>query len=178
MHPQEIPIGLGMIASVTRNEGHKIAFLDLNAHRIPLQVAAQEIMIDDYDIIGIGGLSSQYQDIRNILPICRQIHPDAIIVAGGGFVTYMPDKMLRLRPEIDIIVIGEGEDAWKDLLKAAPKKDLASSLSSSIFDGCGGKLGGTKEELDDYLQNYNYKVTINTKRPPQLVLKKEEYYVS
>ena len=125
MHPQEIPIGLGMIASVTRNEGHKIAFLDLNAHRIPLQVAAQEIMIDDYDIIGIGGLSSQYQDIRNILPICRQIHPDAIIVAGGGFVTYMPDKMLRLRPEIDIIVIGEGEDTWKDLLKAAPKKDFS-----------------------------------------------------
>ena len=34
------------------------------------------------------------------------------------------------------------------------------------------------EELDDYLQNYNYKVTINTKRPPQLVLKKEDYYVS
>ena len=28
------------------------------------------------------------------------------------------------------------------------------------------------EELDDYLQNYNYKVTINTKRPPQLVLKR------
>ena len=34
------------------------------------------------------------------------------------------------------------------------------------------------EELDDYLQNYNYKVTNNTKRPPQLVLKKEDYYVS
>jgi len=33
------------------------------------------------------------------------------------------------------------------------------------------------EELDDYIQNYNYKVTINTKRSPQLVLKKEEYYV-
>ena len=28
------------------------------------------------------------------------------------------------------------------------------------------------EQLDDYLQNYNYKVTINTKRPPQLVLKR------
>ena len=33
------------------------------------------------------------------------------------------------------------------------------------------------EELDDYLQNYNYKVTINTKRPPQLVLKRREDYV-
>ena len=99
--------------------------MDLNAHRVSLQVAAQEIAIDDYDIIGIGGLSSQYQDIRNILPVCRQIHPDALIVAGGGFVTYMPDKMLRLRPEIDIIVIGEGEETWKDLLKAAPKKDFS-----------------------------------------------------
>ena len=34
------------------------------------------------------------------------------------------------------------------------------------------------EELDDYLQKYNYKVTINTKRPPQLVLKRRDYYVS
>ena len=46
------------------------------------------------------------------------------------------------------------------------------------------------EELDNYLQNYNYKVTINTKRPAQLVTdrvrynsnknvtKWEDYYVS
>ena len=34
------------------------------------------------------------------------------------------------------------------------------------------------EQLDDYLQNYNYKVTINTKRPPQLVTNRRDYYVS
>ena len=34
------------------------------------------------------------------------------------------------------------------------------------------------EELDNYLQNYNYKVTINTKRPPQLVTNRRDYYVS
>ena len=33
------------------------------------------------------------------------------------------------------------------------------------------------EELNDYLWNCNYKVTINTKRPPQLVLKRRDYYV-
>ena len=45
--PQDIPVGLAMIASVTKQEGHKIAFLDLNANRVPLQVAAEELMIDD-----------------------------------------------------------------------------------------------------------------------------------
>ena len=123
--PSDIPIGLGNIAAITRDEGHHIAFLDLNANRVPLQVAADEIAIDDYDIIGIGGLSSQYKEIKTILPVCRQIHPDALIVAGGGFVTYMPDKMLQLRPEIDVIVIGEGEETWKDILKEGPHGDFA-----------------------------------------------------
>ena len=34
---------------------------------------------------------------------------------------------------------------------SAPKEDLAASLSNNIFSGCGNNLGGTKEELDDYL---------------------------
>ena len=34
---------------------------------------------------------------------------------------------------------------------ATPKEDLAASVSNSIFNGCGNELGGTKEELDDYL---------------------------
>ena len=41
--PSDIPIGLGNIAAITRDEGHQIAFLDLNANRVPLQVAANEI---------------------------------------------------------------------------------------------------------------------------------------
>ncbi len=34
---------------------------------------------------------------------------------------------------------------------SAPKEDLAKSLSNNIFEGCGNNLGGTKEELDDFL---------------------------
>ncbi len=36
-------------------------------------------------------------------------------------------------------------------IMSAPKEDLAASLSDNIFDGCGNDLGGTKEELEDYL---------------------------
>ena len=50
---------------------------------------------------------------------------------------------------------------------------LGETMKKSVID-----VYKMAEELDDYLQNYNYKVTINTKRPPQLVLKRREYYVS
>ena len=43
-------------------------------------------------------------------------------------------------------------------IMSAPKEDLAASLSNNIFDGCGNDLGGTKEELDDYLVKLANKV--------------------
>ena len=63
------------------------------------------------------------------------------------------------------------------------KIDTQNRLKVLTFKGNTVKKGVINvwkmaEELDDYIQNYNYKVTINTKRPAQLVLKKEEYYVS
>ena len=123
--PGDIPFGLGIIAAIAEQEGHQVAFLDLNAHRVSLQEAAEEIAIDDYDVIGIGGLSSMFKDIQKILPVCRQIHPDALIVAGGGFVTYMPDTMMKLQPEIDIVVIGEGEETWKEILQKRKSVDFS-----------------------------------------------------
>ena len=187
--PQDIPVGLAMIASVTKQEGHQVAFLDLNANRVPLQVAAEEIMLDDYDVIGIGGLSSQYKDIKQILPICRQIHPDALIVAGGGFVTYMPDKMLRLRPEIDIIAIGEAEETWADLLKEAQRGDY-TKVKGIAYRDCNGKIMFTEPrpliadmdtlpypayellDLDKYSENYQFCLSeelLTTKRKIHMI---------
>ena len=187
--PQDIPVGLAMIASITKQEGHQIAFLDLNANRVPLQVAANEIMIDDYDIIGIGGLSSQYKEIKQILPICRQIHPDALIVAGGGFVTYMPDKMLKLRPEIDIIAIGEAEETWADFLREGSQGDF-SKVKGIAFRGKNGKIIFTEPrplikdmdtlpypayellDLDKYSENYQFCLSeemLSTKRKIHMI---------
>ena len=187
--PQDIPVGLAMIASITKQEGHQIAFLDLNANRVPLQVAANEIMIDDYDIIGIGGLSSQYKEIKQILPICRQIHPDALIVAGGGFVTYMPDKMLKLRPEIDIIAIGEAEETWADFLREGSQGDF-SKVKGIAFRDNNGKIIFTEPrplikdmdtlpypayellDLDKYSENYQFCLSeemLSTKRKIHMI---------
>ena len=187
--PQDIPVGLAMIASITKQEGHQIAFLDLNANRVPLQVAANEIMIDDYDIIGIGGLSRQYKEIKQILPICRQIHPDALIVAGGGFVTYMPDKMLKLRPEIDIIAIGEAEETWADFLREGPHGDF-SKVKGIAFRDKNGKIIFTEPrplikdmdtlpypayellDLDKYSENYQFCLSeemLTTKRKIHMI---------
>ena len=50
-----------------------------------------------------------------------------------------------------------------DEIMAAPKEDLAASVSNNIFEGCGTELGGTKEEIDHYLAQFANKIPSQTK---------------
>ena len=109
--PVDIPAGLAILSSISMNEGHQTALLDLNIERpIPSwNDIAKQIAVEKWDLIAVGGLSSMYSDIKKILYISRKLNPNALIVCGGGFITYMPDKIMKLNPEIDLATIGEGE---------------------------------------------------------------------
>jgi len=117
--PVDIPAGLGILCSIAMQEGHEVALLDLNAKRpIPSwKSVLEQIQVEKWDLIGIGGLSSMYEDIKKIIYLSRKSNPDALIVCGGGFITYMPDKIMQFNPAIDIAVIGEGEEAFRDVLR-------------------------------------------------------------
>ena len=126
--PVDIPAGLGIMASIAIEEGHQVALLDLNVNRpIPTwKYIRDQIAVEKWDLIGIGGLSSMYKDIRKILYIARKLNPDALIVGGGGFITYMPDKIMQFSPEIDIAVLGEGEMTFRELVQKFDSKNWQS----------------------------------------------------
>jgi radical SAM superfamily enzyme YgiQ (UPF0313 family) len=115
--PKHIPYGLGLLMSVAENLGHQVAFLDLNALRLSTEAVKEAICEDRFDVVGIGGLSSQYKFIRPLLRLARQYQPQALLVAGGGFLTSMPEEMMALCPEIEVGVVGEGEATLPDLLE-------------------------------------------------------------
>ena len=123
--PVDVPAGLAILSSIAIQEGHQVALLDLNIDRpiMPWSKVIEQISVDKWDMIAIGGLSSMYNDIKKILQISRKLNPDALIVAGGGFITYMPDKIMQFNPEIDIAAIGEGEYTFREILQTFDSKD-------------------------------------------------------
>jgi radical SAM superfamily enzyme YgiQ (UPF0313 family) len=114
--PKHIPYGIGILMSVAENLGHQVAFLDMNALRITGDAVKEALCEDRFDVVGIGGLSSQYKFIKPLLKLIRQYQPQALIMAGGGFLTSMPEETMALCPEIDVAVVGEGEATLPDLL--------------------------------------------------------------
>ena len=120
--PNHFPFWAGILASIVEQKNGQVAILDLNAlrinyggNRVPSQVIADEISSEHWDIIGIGGLTTTYARIKEICPIIRKNSQNSVLVGGGGWSTYNPTEILQLVPELDLIVLGEGEETFSEL---------------------------------------------------------------
>ena len=121
-YPTSFPFWAGILASIVMKKRGEVAILDLNAlrmnfggHQVPKQVIIQEINSEKWDIVGIGGLTTTYGRIKELASLIRKHSPDSLFVGGGGWSTYNPDEILNLVPELDLLVIGEGEETFSEL---------------------------------------------------------------
>lgn len=122
-YPYDIPFWAGILAAIAEKKGGQVGILDLNALRmnyglnklVPDKVIQEQINLEKWDFICIGGLTTTYFRIKHLVPLIRKSCPDAIIASGGGWATYNPDEILELVPEIDVICIGEGEETFAEL---------------------------------------------------------------
>ena len=72
------------------------------------------------DIIGISSTFMGLQHIKEIASFARQKNPSSTIVLGGPISwSLSPSALFELVPEIDVIVMGEGEQTFVELVKAA-----------------------------------------------------------
>ena len=101
----------------------KVSVLDNNAFRLPIDAVRQTIKEDDYDIIGVSGLITQFKFIKELLPVCREEHPDALIVGGGGFLSSMPFEMMKWLPQLNIGSIGESYITWQEIMEHAEDRN-------------------------------------------------------
>lgn len=123
--PNNAPLGLLYIASYLEKHGHSVDICDLNA--------ARQFTNDwtgylakygerQYDFIGLSGLISTFQWQKKILSMLRNFN--APIILGGGMATFAPDFVVRNYPEIDIIVLDEGEQTLLEIANSTSFKDI------------------------------------------------------
>lgn len=127
-YPNILPIGHAYVAAVAAMDGHTVDVLDLNAERREPIKSSPEAFVkwaearvteklerDRPDVIGLGGIITQYAWIRRLATLCKRIHPDVPIVLGGGIASSMPEFMVKRMP-IDVVVQEEGEVTFSEVL--------------------------------------------------------------
>ena len=105
-------LGLGYLASVLRNRGHKVEIRDL--------FLAPKFWFNQYpDVVCVSAMFTQYKDSTLMwINRLRENFPDIYVVAGGAYASTFPEE---LEDHVDCVVVGEGEEVICDVVEHRPK---------------------------------------------------------
>lgn len=136
------PLGLAYIAAVAKAMGHQTKIYEADAAIRPtgLDFSSEYQRYDFYlqgvndekhpvwgeirqlisqyrpDIVGIGSLTPKIASALVVADLCKDYDPDCLVVMGGAHPTVSPEQCIEY-PSIDLIVRGEGERTFEELLK-------------------------------------------------------------
>jgi len=148
MGAQLVPyLGISYIGACARDAGFAVDIIDMCGE----DVGQTQIVKDKYVVYGmrfsslnkrikpsevIGFTCMFSQDWifhRELIQYVRQLYPEGILVAGGEHISALPEYCLEDCPELDICVIGEGEEVFVKLLDVIKNKEDLSHVPSLVY---------------------------------------------
>jgi len=108
------PLGLAYVAAALEKSGFKVEVFDNYLLNKPIDDVKRMISGLNPEIVGITCSSASYSRCVEAAKAVKETLPSCKVVVGGWHPSYMPDSMLQ-HPEIDYVVMGEGERAMVEL---------------------------------------------------------------
>ncbi len=112
-----MPPGLLSIAAYLREKGEAVECVDLNVLGRQGNAAQADRALDNLlrdtqpMLVGVSVMvAGQFKQARRVCRQVKQAVPTALTVVGGAHVSQFPREILARCPEIDFVVLGEGEE--------------------------------------------------------------------
>jgi len=144
------PLGLMYVAAYAeRNTEHKIEILDTQVERMDYAGIEREIERKKPDIVGIQAMTFTLIDVILTTKIIKRVDKEIKTVLGGPHVNIYPDETISI-PEIDYIVLGEGEVPFTELIQNIENTQKLKKIRGLVFKE-GEKIvnTGSRELIDD-----------------------------
>lgn len=125
------PIGIAYVSGALKASGRSVLALNLNYKEGTIfDILKKAIVENDIDVVAVGGLTTQYPQIKEIVDCAKKIKPNIITWVGGGIITSDPEAAMEAIETADFGIIGEGEITICELAEA-----LETSADLSGVDG-------------------------------------------
>lgn len=114
----------------------------------------EEILADLYrrkpDVIAFSCYIWNWSMVSRLLPELPKILPGVHIWLGGPEVSYNPDELLAGYPMIDGVMVGEGEETFRELAAYYCKKDCGTleSIKGIVYRGGDGVHRAKRKPVD------------------------------
>lgn len=130
------PLGILELATYleTQNKEVEIEVVDCQAQKVDWKGLERRIESFRPDIIAPSAMATcNTYTILRTLETAKKVNSDILTVVGGQHFTATAQETLETYPEIDVIVRGEGERTFSELVKAKSKKQSLSDVEGISF---------------------------------------------
>ncbi|WP_153126128.1 B12-binding domain-containing radical SAM protein [Peribacillus tepidiphilus] len=99
----------------------------------PVMNIVSDLYAKKPDVIGFSCYIWNIEETIKVVKMLKKIKPELMIVLGGPEVTYDFDHWMERLPEVDYIVIGEGEATFKHLLTVIKGNDEIQNVNGIAY---------------------------------------------
>jgi len=133
-HP---PLGLLYVAAMLQKEGHEVSVIDNEDLCLTREQLKERIRNARPDVVGMTAYTAKYDSFVDNARIIKSIDRRIPVILGGPHPSTLPVETLNEVPEIDYLILGEGELTTPELLRA-----IAEGRPLSSVDGIAYRSGG------------------------------------
>lgn len=144
----QTPYGLLSLAAQLLRAGLRVSVFNLSNY--PWPAVERLIYRLDVDLFGLSCLTANRRGMAMLVRFIRRVHPAARIVVGGPHVSALPLETLDHFPEIDVVVIGEGESTFMEIVDRMLRFAAIEDLPGTAWrNGKRCHIGAAREHIKD-----------------------------
>ncbi len=141
------PMGIMLLSALAKEQGHTTDLAVLSDGNLE-----EKIRTSRPDIVAFSAKTGEHKYYIAANEVVKSIDPGIRTVIGGPHATFFPDIITK--HPFDALCLGEGDDAWPELLEAFEKDEDPSKIANIItrdsFTGdVRGRLRPRRRSLDD-----------------------------
>ena len=118
--PEYPHLGLGYIAAFVKQQDAdvSIAIIDAKFEEVDLREVERRLYQLKSDIVGVTAMTHEILQANKVAQIAKGISPATVVIIGGVHATALPKQTLEEFADFDILVFGEGEETFFEIITA------------------------------------------------------------
>jgi len=127
------PLGLAFLAATLEEAGVEVKILDLVV--FPYSKKMLQSVLNDFSphMVGITCVTMTFDHAIQVIKDVKSIDPHILTVMGGPHATFCDRETLEAFPELDMIVLGEGEETIVELAREAEKGHEWTKIEGLVY---------------------------------------------
>ena len=109
------PLNLMYLASSLEEKSYSVKIIDDDLLQKGYENVSKQAEKLNPQLVGVTATTSTIKSALKYLELIKNILPESLTVIGGPHTTFMPYETLKNSDNLDVVVIGEGEETMVDL---------------------------------------------------------------